>query len=156
MESVPDFEDLLALLHRHEARYLIIGGLAFIFHAKPRYTKDMDLWVEGSRENITRANHALAEFGSPTLLDFDMPEQVVQIGLPPNRIDLLVEVGSVSFEDAWAHHIERAYGNAPAHWIDLDFLERIKSSIDDPRHQEDARILREVQRLRRGGGTADA
>ena len=68
MDTIADFEDLLLLLHEHEARYLIIGGLAFIYHAKPRYTKDMDLWVEPEPGNIQRANRALAEFGRPTLL----------------------------------------------------------------------------------------
>ena len=148
MDTVPDFEDLLVLLHRHEVRYLIIGGLAFIYHAKPRYTKDMDLWVENSRGNVDRANHALADFGSPTLLGQDDPEQIVQLGLAPNRIDLLVEVGALRFEEAWARRESGTYGDAPAYWIDLDSLEQIKSSIDDPRHQEDARVLREVKRLR--------
>ena len=68
MDSTPDFEDLLSLLNRHQVRYLIVGGLAFVYHAKPRYTKDMDLWIEPGFENLTRANRALAEFGSPTLM----------------------------------------------------------------------------------------
>ena len=48
MNSIADFEDILALFEEHKVHYLIVGGLAFIFHAKPRYTKDMDLWVENS------------------------------------------------------------------------------------------------------------
>ena len=62
-DKLQDFEDMLSLLHRHDVRYLIIGELAFIYHAKPRYTKDMDLWIDAERENINRANLALAEFG---------------------------------------------------------------------------------------------
>jgi len=146
MNSVPDFEDMLALMNQHAVKYLIVGGLAFIYHAKPRFTKDMDLWVEGSRENIARANRALAEFGSPTLMAYDEPDQVVQLGLAPNRIDLLVEMGPVQFREAWLRHIDSPYGEVVAHWIDLDSLTLIKSSIDDPRHQEDARILRAVQK----------
>ncbi len=149
MNAIPDFEDLLALFEAHHVRYLIVGGLAFIYHAKPRYTKDIDLWVENTRENIQRANAALAEYGSPTLLDVDSPEQVVQIGLAPNRIDLLVEVGAVSFDQAWPKRIAGRYGEGPANWIDLDSLLEIKSAIDHPRHQEDARVLREVKRLRK-------
>ena len=60
MGTVQDFEDLLDLFARFEVRYLIIGGLAFISHAKPRYTKDMDLWLDPAAENIQRANLALA------------------------------------------------------------------------------------------------
>lgn len=144
MNGIADFEDLLALFHEHEVRYLIVGGLAFIFHAKPRYTIGMDLWVEGSRENMARANLALAEYGSPTLLDFCAPEQVVQIGVEPNRIDLLVEMKPLTFTDAWAKRIESSYGNSQACWIDLESLLQIKSAIDHPRHQEDARVLRQV------------
>ena len=51
METVHDFEDMLLLLEKNRVRYLIIGGLAFIYHAKPRYTKDMDLWIDPDRLN---------------------------------------------------------------------------------------------------------
>ena len=85
METLPDFEDMLSLLYKHHVRYLVIGGLAFIYHVKPRYTKDMDLWIDPSRENIDRANQALAEFGSPTLIEQGDPGQIIQIGVAPNR-----------------------------------------------------------------------
>ncbi len=58
MDAIQDFEDMLQFLDKHNVRYLIIGGLAFIYHAKPRYTKDMDLWIDPEPENIKRANHA--------------------------------------------------------------------------------------------------
>ena len=148
METIQDFEDMLELLHRHQVKYLIIGGLAFVYHAKPRYTKDMDLWVCPSAENIRRANRALAEFGSPTLLGFDEPTQVVQIGVAPDRIDLIVDVGSLDFDTAWERRIAGRYGRSQANWIDLDGLIEIKRNIDSPRHQEDARVLMEVKRLR--------
>ena len=151
MDAISDFEDLLVLFQRHEVRHLIIGGLAFIYHAKPRYTKDMDLWVENSDDNIDRANLALAAFGSPTMLAKEDPKQVVQIGLAPNRIDLLVEVGGMSFLEAWEKRIQGRYGQSPANWIDLDSLLEIKSAIDHPRHQEDARVLREVKAMRERG-----
>jgi hypothetical protein len=148
METIQDFEDLLELLHRHRAEYLIIGGLAFIYHAKPRYTKDMDLWVGPSPANLERANRALAEFGSPTLLALDEPTQVVQIGVAPNRIDLLVNVGALDFESIWEKRLVSRYGGSEANWIDLDSLIEIKRAIDDPKHQEDARVLMEVRKFR--------
>ncbi|MFC1672076.1 hypothetical protein ACFL01_02950 [Planctomycetota bacterium] len=151
MDTVQDFEDLLELLHNHQARYLIVGGLAFIYHAKPRYTKDMDLWVDPSADNIARANKALEEFGSPTLLAENEPTQVVQIGVAPSRIDLIVSVGDTGFDVAWEKRIESRYGDAPANWIDLDTLIDVKSRIDHPKHQEDARVLKEVKRLREEG-----
>jgi len=152
MDAIRDFEDMLSLLERHEARYLIIGGLAVIYHAKPRYTKDMDLWVEPSDENVQRANQALAEFGSPHLFDLGDRGQVLQLGVAPNRIDLLLDVEGVRFETAWKKRVRDTYGGVTANWMDLDTLIRAKRQIDHPRHQEDVRVLREVQRLRRRGG----
>lgn len=149
METVEDFEDILDLFAQHQVRYLIVGGLAFIFHAKPRYTKDIDLWVDPEPENVERANRALAEFGSPALLVVEKPDEILQIGVAPNRIDLLRTTVALSFFDAWPRRIVGHYGRAPANWIDLASLLAIKSAIDHPRHQDDARILRAVLARRR-------
>ena len=148
MDTVQDFEDLLALLEKHEVRYLIIGGLAFIYHAKPRYTKDMDLWVDPQGENVARANQALAEFGSPSLLGPDRPDEILQLGVAPNRIDLLRETG-LDFDQVWVDRIEGRYGRASASWVDIDSLIAIKSRIDEPRHQEDVRVLKLVRERRK-------
>lgn len=148
MDTVRDFADMLELLNRHEVRYLIVGGLAFIYHAKPRYTKDMDIWVDPEPANIALANRALAAFGSPTLLSANAPTQVVQIGVAPNRIDLIVKAGDAPFCAAWESRIVSPYGKVSANWVDLDTLLAIKSAIDSPRHQEDARVLRQVKQMR--------
>ena len=145
MDTIHDFEDMLELLDRHRVRYLIIGGLAFIYHAKPRYTKDMDLWLDAEPENVERANIALSEFGSPQLLDPDDRDEILQLGAGPNRIDLLRETVDLGFAEAWNRRIEGTYGRARACWIDLDSLIAIKSKIDHPRHREDVRILRMVR-----------
>ena len=148
VEPTRDFEDLLALLGQHEVRYLIVGGLAFVYHAKPRYTKDMDLWIEPTPPNLERANLALAGFGSPALLSRDNTDEVVQIGVAPNRVDLLQSIKGVSFDDAWDARVVDRYGDVQANWIGLDGLLAVKERINTPRHQEDARVLREVKRLR--------
>ena len=145
MDTIQDFEDILDLFDRHGVRYLIVGGLAFIFHAKPRYTKDIDLWIDSETENVERANHALAEFGSSELMSLNDPNEVLQLGAAPNRIDLLRNVVALSFAEAWPRRIESHYGSSPANWIDFDSLLAIKSAIDHPRHQEDARVLRLVR-----------
>ncbi len=149
METVQDFEDLLQLLGKHRVRYLIIGGLAFIYHAKPRYTKDMDLWVDPSEDNVKRANIALAEFGSRFLLNPDKDEEILQLGVAPDRIDLLRAIKGARFSTAWKNRIRGKYGKANANWIDLNSLLRIKSFIDHPRHQDDVRVLLEVKRRRK-------
>jgi hypothetical protein len=150
VETIQDFEDLLQMLRKHRVRYLIIGGLAFIYHAKPRYTKDMDLWIDASRDNVKRANAALAEFGSPHLLNPDVVEEILQLGVAPDRIDLLRAIKGARFATAWKSRIRSKYGKANANWIDLNSLLRIKSFIDHPRHQDDVRVLKEViRRLKR-------
>lgn len=74
-------------------------------------------------------------------------KEIVQIGLPPNRIDLLQRVAGVRFATAWTRRIRGRYGQAPANWIDLNSLIRIKSKIATPHHQDDTRVLREVRKL---------
>jgi len=151
MDVIRDFEDILELFARHRVRYLIVGGLAFIYHAKPRYTKDIDLWIDADHDNVRRANRALEEFGSPSLMTVDDPGEILQLGVAPNRIDILRETIALSFAEAWPRRIESHYGRSPANWIDLDSLLAIKSAIDHPRHQEDARVLRAVRDRRKPG-----
>ncbi len=149
MDAIQDFEDILELFARHGVRYLIVGGLAFIYHAKPRYTKDIDLWIDAEHDNVRRANQALEAFGSPSLMTIDDADEILQLGAAPSRIDLLRGTITLDFSDVWARRIEGTYGRAPANWIDLDSLLAIKSAIDHPRHQEDARVLRAVRDRRK-------
>jgi hypothetical protein len=151
VDTVQDFEDLLEVFERFGVRYLVIGGLAFIFHAKPRYTKDMDLWIDPDPENVGRANAALDAFGSPYLLDVMNVQEILQLGVAPNRIDLLRAPSGPSFEEAWQGRVDGVYGRATAHWIGLQSLIDIKSRIEDPRHQEDVRILKLVRDRRPEG-----
>ena len=146
IEAIQDFEDILQLLDKYKVRYLIIGGLAFIYHAKPRYTKDMDLWIDPASKNVERTNRALAKFGSPFSLNPHNLEEILQLGVEPDRIDFHLNIVGARFETAWKKRIQGCYGNSKANWIDLDSLIRIKSSIDNPRHQEDARTLREIRK----------
>lgn len=149
MNAISDFEDLLGLFETHHVRYLIVGGLAFIYHAKPRYTKDIDIWLDSTPDNILCANKALNDFGSP--YDLTTPpkqDEILQLGLPPNRIDLIMSIEGVRFETAWKKRERSAYGSITANWIDLDSLLKIKKRIQNPRHQEDARVLEQVKRLR--------
>jgi hypothetical protein len=147
-----DFEDMLRTLEKHRAQYLIIGGVAVCYHAKPRYTRDFDLWVEPSEANVERVNRALADFGSPHLLDYGVSDQVVQIGVEPNRIDVLLSIPGVRFETAWPKRVRACYGDVETNYIDIDSLIRNKRRLDAPRHQEDVRLLTLEKRRRRRGG----
>ena len=150
MDTIQDFEDIISILNKYKVKYLIVGGLAFIYHAKPRYTKDMDLWIEPLHKNIKLANKALIEFGSPILLSQNDSTQIVQIGIAPDRIDLLLNIQGVCFDSAWKKRIRARYGKPDANWIDLDSLISAKRRINNPRHQEDVRVLLEIKRLQKG------
>jgi hypothetical protein len=146
MEIFSDWEEMLELLAKHKVRYLIIGGVAFTFHAKPRHTRDLDLWIDPSPANVRRANAALTEFGSHLLLNATKADQIVQLGVEPDRIDFFLSMEGETFKTAWRKRVEELFGRAKANWIDIDTLIRIKSRINDPRHQEDVRLLREVKK----------
>ena len=150
MDVVPDFEDLLDSFSKHDVRYVVIGGLAFIFHVKPRFTKDMDLWVEPTEKNIRLANEALADFGSPHLLDPADTNQVLQIGVQPCRVDILLHVEGPTFERVWRKRIRSRYGRSPVNWIDMDSLIEIKEKIDHPKHRLDVEYLLKVKEMRKG------
>ena len=139
---------MLELLEKHGVRYLIVGGLAFIYHAKPRYTKDMDIWVDFTPQNVDLANRALADFGSPNFLSRNRDDEVLQLGIAPDRIDFFLRMQGMDFKEAWERRLRDAYGDVQANWIDLDSLLKIKGSIDKPRHREDARVLREIKKRR--------
>lgn len=146
MDTIQDFEDILQLLSKYNVRYLIVGGLAVIFHAKPRFTKDIDIWLDRGIENIKNANRALADFGSPFSLSVPVKaDEILQLGVAPDRIDFLLSLSGVSFEDAWKKKIISKYGDVDANWIDIDSLIEVKRRIDSPRHQEDVNVLLKVK-----------
>lgn len=94
-----DFKDLLRLFGVHEVRYLVVGGYAVSHHAQPRFTKDLDLWIEPSAENATRVAAALTEFGIPlvegTEPDFAQEGLQFAVGMPPNQLDFLTTVPGI-------------------------------------------------------------
>jgi hypothetical protein len=100
-----DVRDFLALLVEHDVRFMIVGGFAVAAHGFPRYTKDLDVWIECSAENAARMMTALDEFGFGSLdlsaADLATPDLVIQLGYEPNRIDILTGLTGVEFADAY-------------------------------------------------------
>ncbi len=121
MEAHPDFRDLLALLNEHGVEYLIVGGYALAFHGAPRFTGDIDLFVRPTSENARRIIKALAAFGFESadlaVEDFQTPDKVVQLGLPPVRVDLITSITGVSWEEARASREPGKYGDVPVYYI---------------------------------------
>jgi hypothetical protein len=102
-----DFRDLLAALVAADARFLVVGAHALAVHGLPRATGDLDVWIASDPENAGRVWSALLRFGAPVAAlgagveDLTRPDQILQIGLPPRRIDILTSITGVSFEQAW-------------------------------------------------------
>src|SRR5438094_4350560 len=95
----PDFRDLFAALNDAGAKYLLVGGYAVALHAQPRFTKDLDLWIDLDTENAARVFEALRSFGAPltelSVEDLAQPELIFQIGVAPNRVDVMTSIDGV-------------------------------------------------------------
>ena len=104
MEINPDFQDLLQSLNEENAEYLIVGAYAVMFYTEPRFTKDLGIWINPTLENAQKIWRALLNFGAPlndiSLRDFYNKEMIYQIGIAPNRIDIIMDVAGVSFVKA--------------------------------------------------------
>lgn len=111
----PDFSEMLSALNAERAEYLVVGGYALAAHGWPRATKDIDVWVRPTAENAERVLRALVRFGAPLhgLVAEDLARRgtVFQIGVPPQRIDILTMIDGVEFDDAWPHRTSAEWGN---------------------------------------------
>mgnify|MGYP003706655825 FL=1 len=100
----PDFKEFIELLNAHNVQYLIVGGYALAFHGHPRYTKDIDVWIAANTENAERMLKVLTDFGFSSLAlslqDFLEEDNIIQLGFPPNRIDILTSVDGIEFENS--------------------------------------------------------
>jgi len=153
--TFPDFEEFIASLNAHRVRYLIVGGYAVGFHARPRATKDIDVLVDRSEPNARRARAALVAFlgvSAPniTVAKLRNPRTLVVLGVAPIRIDVLTSVDGVSsFAAAWKRRVEGAYGRTTAHFISLDDLMASKRAAGRPQDLADLDVLRRSARRRR-------
>ncbi len=123
-----DFEEFLESLNAHGARYLVVGAHAVAFHARPRATKDLDVYVDPGRGNAERVLAAIRHFFGGADLGFtvkDLTEldSFVQLGVAPIRIDLIKSLSGVGcFETAWGRRVDAGYGQVPTHYLSLDDL----------------------------------
>jgi hypothetical protein len=128
----PDFKEFIRSLNANGVRYLVIGAYAVALHGHPRYTKDLDVWIERDPENAAKLMQALTQFGFGSLEltaeDFLEPEQVIQLGYPPNRIDLITSPPGVDFDQAYPSRVEVAIDDVPVNFIDLENLKKTKKA----------------------------
>jgi hypothetical protein len=140
-----DFRDLLAAFGARQVRYLLIGGYAVAFHAKPRFTKDLDLWVEPTQANLARAVAALDDFGAPPQALADLvnsgDDEIVWFGAPPARVDLLKLIPGVGFDAAYGRRVETTWEGVGVAVIGRDDLICAKQAAGRPQDLIDAADL---------------
>ena len=147
MEVQPDFKELLALLNAHGVEYVVVGGYALAFHGAPRYTADLDILVKADAGNSARIVEALGRFGFEeaglTPGDFQQPDKVVQLGVPPVRVDILTSLTGVSSDEVFSGRVEGTYGDVPVHFIGRDHLVANKRALGRKRDLADIEALGE-------------
>jgi hypothetical protein len=127
-----DFLDLLKCLIDAGARFVVVGAHALAVHGVPRATGDLDVWIDPEPTNAERVWGALLQFGAPaeamgvTRHDFERPGIVVQLGLPPRRIDLITAITGVGFAEAWDSRVSHRVGGLTVPFIGRRELVRNK------------------------------
>lgn len=148
MEVQKDFRDLLALFNVHKVEYLIVGGYALAFHGAPRFTGDIDIFVEPNAHNAERILKALIEFGfgslNLTVADFSSPDKVVQLGVPPVRVDLVTAITGVSWKEAFGGRAPGIYGDIPVYFIGRNEFVANKRAVGRKKDLADLEALGEA------------
>jgi hypothetical protein len=121
MEVQEDFREFIELLNAHDVKFMIVGGYALAFHGAPRFTGDIDVFIKPDQTNASRIINALADFGfgslNLTLKDFQYPDKVIQLGLPPLRIDIITSISGVTWEEADTSKKPGLFGDIPVFYI---------------------------------------
>ncbi|MDQ3219674.1 MAG: hypothetical protein ACR2M8_13465 [Pyrinomonadaceae bacterium] len=136
-----DFREFIALLNENNVRYLVVGGYAVGFHGYPRYTKDLDIWIDISGENAERLVQALNLFGFESVgfknEDFLNPGEFTQLGYPPNRIDIITSCEGVEFSVCYASKMKIEIDGLSVNFIDQVNLLKNKQAVGRPQDAAD-------------------
>jgi hypothetical protein len=147
MEAQSDYKELLALFNAHDVNYIIVGAYALAFHGAPRYTGDLDILVRPDRENGSRLIRALEGFGfgslGLTVDDFAVPDRVVQLGVPPVRVDIITSITDVSWEEASESCVFGYFGNVSVRYLGKKAFIRNKMALGRKKDLADAEALGE-------------
>jgi predicted nucleotidyltransferase len=150
MELDKDFKEFIELLNEHKVKYLIIGGYAVNFHGYPRYTKDIDFWLWMTKENIQNLIQAIRQFGFGSLdleiKDFMIPENIIQLGYEPYRIDLLVDVEGIEFEECFERRTEAKLDGIDVKFLSLQDLIQAKKTTGRLQDLADAEQLEKLKK----------
>lgn len=145
MKLPPDFKELLEEFVREKVEHVVVGGYAFAFHVEPRATKDLDILIDGSAENLERASDALASYGAPAAVVAAVRKlgesEIAYLGQPPLRIDILRRIDGVATSDVMTRAVRARWEGTPVRIICLDDL------IENKRASGRAQDLADLEKL---------
>jgi len=148
MEIQKDFKELLVLFNAHKVEYIVVGAYALAFHGAPRLTGDIDIFIKPESKNAKRIMAALKEFGFGSLElsedDFINPDRVVQLGVPPVRVDIITSLTAVTWEKADAGKVSGNYGDLPVYFIGRNDFTLNKRALGRKKDLADLEALGEV------------
>lgn len=140
-----DFRDILSSFNTERVEYLVVGAYALAAHGLPRATGDIDLWVRPTPANAQRVERALIAFGAPAdqfnRSDFESDDLILQLGVPPGRVDVITSIASVSFDEAWPNRIIVELDGISVPVLGRDELLRNKRAVGRPQDQADVARL---------------
>lgn len=146
MKLEEDLREFVELLNSLDVRYIVVGAYALAYHGHVRYTADIDLFIERSQENADRLMQAMNKFGfgqlNFTSSDFMEDNQVIQLGVSPNRIDLLTFLSGVSFDEAWTTREPGEIDGLNVPFISREMLKRTKAATG---RQQDLADLEQLE-----------
>lgn len=153
MQIPLDYKELLKILNKHQAKYLIVGAYAVAYYAEPRYTKDIDIWIESSPNNARKVYSALKKFGAPleniTLNDFTNENLMYQIGVAPVRVDIIMGLKGLNFEKAWENRTKTKLEGIKVNIVGLEELIKSKKKAKRAMNGRDLDSLRYVLRRKK-------
>jgi hypothetical protein len=142
-----DSKEFIALLNSRGVEYLIVGAHSLAFHARPRFTGDLDILIRPTKENAAKLVTILNEFGFADLgvkaADFTQPEQIIQLGRAPNRIDLLTSISGVGIEEAFANKVGGNLDDLGVNFLSRDLLIANKRAVGRPQDIADLDALQD-------------
>ncbi|GHA52955.1 nucleotidyltransferase family protein [Pontibacter akesuensis] len=132
MELTHDFQEFVQKLNARGAEYIIAGGFAVAVYGYPRYTGDIDIWINPTSENAGKVLQVLQDMGysdkEVNLEDLTTTDVVVQLGFPPNRIDLATGLTGITFDACWKNRATMPFGGEMANFISLKDLKKNKKA----------------------------
>lgn len=150
MNLPEDFREFIELLNAHKVNYLIVGGYAVGFHSRPKFTNDLDIWVDNSPGNAEKVLNVLKGFGFEQLdiriEDLTSPDRVIQLGYAPLRIDIMMSVSGLNFKEAYQNRVTGRYLGVEAHFASIDDILQNKKSSGRTKDLEDINWIRKYHK----------